>query len=588
MVKKLSKKHIKRKFNTKKNQLSQLGQSANKHIDRHVFRRWSNLQIAKRFVIGWLSLVILLISGLFLQITVLGKSYLQASPVAGGFYSEGVIGEFTNANPIFASNPVDSSVSKLVFSSLLSYDDNGKLVGDLASGWTTESNGLVYVVKLKPGIKWHDGKNFTADDVVYTYETIQNPDVKSPLATGWAGVKVQKSDDLTVKFTLPSQYAPFPNLLTNGVVPQHLLANKPINTLRGDLFNTKKLVGTGPFKFESTDDLQDDQKVIKLIANKEYFKSEPKLKGVSIITYNDQDKLLADLNNKKLTVASGVNEKDSEIKLDDVYSFPQNSATMLFLKNSSSNLSDTKVRQALVKATKTSELTKLIGYSTIPVREPILEGQIGYNKDYWQYSYNKTEAEQLLDQAGWLKVPGSQYRQKDGKDLTLKLVSENNDTYPNIATELQKQWAEVGVKLEPIFISAQQITQTQIPNHEYDVLLYGINIGPDPDVYAYWHSSQAATNTARLNLSEYKSTFADLALESGRSRQDPSLRAAKYKNFLSSWKNDAPAVGLYQPRYLMLASQPVYGVNPNRSLNNPQDRYNNIEKWMINTARSQK
>ena len=584
-----SKPKIKRKLRAKRKQFVALGESANKHIDRHIFRRWNNLQYAKRFIAGWVALMILLIFGVVFQTTALGKHYLEPSPIAGGIYTEGIEGNFSNANPIYASSGVDAAVSKIIFSSLLTYDDTGKLKGDLAESWNASSNGRVYSVKLKPNIKWHDGKNLTADDVVYTYATIQNADAKSPLYSGWKGVKVEKINDQNVKFTLPTPYAPFPNLLTNGILPKHILGQDDPASLRSASFNTQGTVGSGPFKLVSSDsNSNSDKQVIQLTSNKDYYLGPPGLDGITIKTYKDAKSLSNALDKKEVVGAGGLNVKDYQIKSPNSYSFTQNSATMLFMKNSAPVLADAKVRQALTHSTQVMDITKQLGYDATPVREPLLVGQTGYNKDFWQYGYNKQEADKLFNEAGWLRVDGKKYRQKNGQDLSLKLVSENNSIYPSLATELQKQWAEAGVRLDVSFVTPDQITQTYIPNHEYDIFLYGINIGPDPDVYAYWHSSQADTGTARLNLSEYKSTTANIALESARSRSDPALRAAKYKPFLEAWKKDAPAIGLYQPRYLYLTNQPVYNLHTEPNLNSPEDRFNNVHEWMINTAKVQK
>jgi peptide/nickel transport system substrate-binding protein len=127
--------------------------------------------------------------------------------------------------------------------------------------------------------------------------------------------------------------------------------------------------------------------------------------------------------------------------------------------------------------------------------------------------------------------------------------------------------------------------QTTLEFHTYDALLYGVSIGVDPDVYAYWDSSQAdIRSTSRLNFSEYKSATADAALESGRTRLDPNLRTIKYKPFLQAWQTDAPALGLYQPRFLYITRGTVYNLT-DHTLNTDADRYNSIAKWEIHTKK---
>src|SRR6185503_418921 len=113
--------------------------------------------------------------------------------------------------------------------------------------------------------------------------------------------------------------------------------------------------------------------------------------------------------------------------------------------------------------------------------------------------------------------------------------------YAAVTAALQKAWKAVGVDVQVTQLSDIDL-QSVVSRHEYSAVLYGISLGTDPDVFAYWHSSQAdPRSTSRLNLSEYTSVTADRALEAGRSRSDPSVRAAKYRPFLDVWRADAPA-----------------------------------------------
>jgi len=115
--------------------------------------------------------------------------------------------------------------------------------------------------------------------------------------------------------------------------------------------------------------------------------------------------------------------------------------------------------------------------------------------------------------------------------------------------------------------------------------LYGISIGVDPDVYIYWDSTQIDLRSpARLNFSQYSSKVADESLESGRTRLDPTLRAVKYQPFLASWQADAPALGLYQPRFLYLTHGPVYGLNE-KAINADVQRYSQVHDWQIRQTR---
>jgi peptide/nickel transport system substrate-binding protein len=114
------------------------------------------------------------------------------------------------------------------------------------------------------------------------------------------------------------------------------------------------------------------------------------------------------------------------------------------------------------------------------------------------------------------------------------------------------------------------------------MLLYGISLGSDPDVYAYWHSSQA--RPGGLNFSEWKSSRADLNLELGRSRLNLQSRAARYNDFLDEWQKQAPAIALYRPRMNYSFHQYASGMEP-FSLNTTAQRFSNVYEWTVNTRR---
>jgi peptide/nickel transport system substrate-binding protein len=153
--------------------------------------------------------------------------------------------------------------------------------------------------------------------------------------------------------------------------------------------------------------------------------------------------------------------------------------------------------------------------------------------------------------------------------------------YAAIAQSLQKQWKTLGIEVDVKIRPEEDMQADALTRHDYDVLLYGISIGRDPDVFAYWHSSQAdVRSTSRLNLSEFKNKNADKALEAGRTRVEASLRALKYKPFLIAWRDDAPAIALYQPRFLYIARTELVGFNTSR-IGAAVDRLNNIQNWTV-------
>jgi peptide/nickel transport system substrate-binding protein len=445
-------------------------------------------------------------------------------------------------------------------------------------------------VHLKPGLKWQDGQPLTSRDVVFTYHLIQNPDAKSPLQASWQGVTVKATDARTVVFELSNSLAPFIYNLTNGIVPEHLLASVPPADLRSADFNTVKPIGAGPFVWHGVQVSGSDpaklQQQIALVPFAGYKGDKAKLNEFIIHTYAAKEDLITAFKHGQLTAAEGLTSVPPEIakmKSLQVHNLLLSAATMVFFKTTSGVLSDKQVRQALVQATNVPDIINQLGYPTRAVKEPILQGQVGYDKSLAQPGFDLAAAQKALDGDGWVVGKGG-VRYKNNQPLTFVLNAANTAEYHQVADELAKQWQALGVKLQ---VQLQEPTdfQSTLSGHSYDAVLYGISIGADPDVFVYWDSSQADIRASnRLNFSEYKNATADTSLETGRTRTDPALRTIKYRPFLQAWQQDYPALGLYQPRLLYLTSGTVGGLH-DTVVNTPANRYNNVTNWEVRQAR---
>jgi peptide/nickel transport system substrate-binding protein len=588
MIDRTTKLRWRRRVRHSKRQVEDLGVQAEEQLERHFIKRLHRLWEVRRFVLTWLILLTLLITGVVFQNRQLSSHYQSLQPVPGGSFTEGIIGAFTNANPLYASGAVDASVSKLVFAGLMKYDQADRLVGDLAEKWTVDDRGLHYTVTLRPDLVWQDGHALTADDVVFTYQTIQNPDAKSPFLGSWQGIKVEAKDARTIEFTLPNVLASFPYSLTNGIVPKHLLDNIPPTQLRSVRFNTAKPIGAGPFAWETievngdTPETREEQ--VGLVPNEHYHAGRPKLDHFTIRSFRSEEAMLKAFRQNELNAMSGLDSAPdtlSEQANVTEYNVPFTGEVVVFFKTSQDILQELKVRQALVKATDQQAIINGIGYPVIAAREPLLQDHLGYTKDVVQFPTNIEEANKLLDEAGWVKGENG-IRTKDGKKLSFILSSQSTSEYAYVTQKLQEQWRKVGADVQ-VNLQPELDLQATINVHGYDALLYGISLGVDPDVFPYWHSSQGIGSATKLNFSDYKSANADKALEAGRTRSDPELRAVKYRPFLEAWRNDAPAVVLYQPRFLYVTRETVYGLEP-KSMNVATDRYANVENWMIRQA----
>lgn len=556
-------------------------------LDTNFIGRLNRFGRAKRFTLGWLLLCIVIIGTTGFQTVLIGNAYQSPQPVSGGVYREGIIGGFSTANPLYATGAVDTAVSKLVFDGLFTYDANNQLAPDLASSYETNDTGKVYTVHLKKNIFWHDGQPITADDVVFTFKTIQNPDAHSVLQSSMQGVTIAKVDTHTVTFTLQSALGSFPTSLTVGLVPKHILANVPAVSLRNHPFNTLSPVGSGPFSWQQlvlakTGDTGGHSATISLSRFATYHDGAPQLDQFVVEVYDSADLMQRAFLRRDINAMAGLKavpqsiEQTSGVK---VYDFQTTAASMVFFNTQSEILSNTDVRRALLYGTDRRQIVHALSKTLRIVREPVLIGTFAFDPQFATSLHDEKKAVATLDAAGWKLEAGSKTRTKDGKKLIIRIYAEDTPDNQIITNELKSQWQEVGVELIPTLLPSIYL-QTNISTRSYDALLYSISIGTDPDVYAYWHSSQATATG--MNFSNYKSSVADKALEAGRTRQDPAQRALKYKPFLKAWSEDVPAISLFRPRMYYVSRGEVYGLKQT-TLNTDIDRYNTVSQWQIVT-----
>ncbi|MEO8691728.1 MAG: peptide ABC transporter substrate-binding protein, partial [Candidatus Saccharimonas sp.] len=555
-----------------------------RHARRFVYRRIDNARQVSRQVTTWLALVALLTAGVGLQMVWSQNDYKVEAPSAGGTYVEGALGPINNLNPLFASSSAENSVAGLVFSSLYDYDSTGHLRQDLARSMQVDKGQNVYTITLKKGVKWQDGKPLTAADVVYTVNLIKSPEVGSPLRVNWLDVAVVAVDSNTVKFTLPAVYAAFPHALTFPIVPKHILSAIPPENIRQSAFSSAP-VGSGPFMFHRIQnvDALGAEKVVRLDANKSYFRGAPKLARFELHSYTTDDLLMKAINAGELSGATDVPVTSvGDISSNKFHStaLVLDSGVYLLINMQSDILKDQVVRKALQVGTDTVEIRRQLGGDVLPLDGPLLNSQfVGADAPHAP-KFDLNKAKQILDDGGWKVGPDGE-RVKDGKKLQFTIVTTQSKEYGEVLTDITDQWTKLGVKVDSQAIDTASASSTFVhdvlQSRNFDILLYKLAIGADPDVFAYWHSSQIDANG--FNFSSYSNPLADANLASARARLDPALRQAKYRQFVAQWLQDVPAIGLYQPVVEYASSAKVSSVSQGERLVTGADRYADVLYW---------
>ena len=560
-----------------------------KHAHKFVLGRMSSLRNARSNIINWLAVVTILIAAVAVQQMWNRSSYTSTAAVSGGTYAEGMIGPFETLNPLYVQSSAEVSAARLIFSGLFDYDKTGNLRGDLAESVTVDPTGKIYTVKLRPNVRWHDGQKLTADDVVFTINTMKNPAARATMYSSWQNI-VAKADSLeTVRFTLPNPYASFKHALTFSVLPKHSLDSIDVGSLRENQFSLSP-IGTGPFSLRSLQTSRTvggDKKVVQLKAFEDHHRGEPKLANFQIHSYPESEDILKAMRTREINAALDINEIYDRIpKGFETESRPVNSGVYAQFNNDTAVLKDVSVRRALQHATNTTKLRESLGFESKQLDTPILASQVPSVDLPNSPKYDIESAKQLLDQSGWLVNPNDGVRSKEGQPLELRVASIKDREFKKVVNQLRNQWKDLGVKViytefDPK-ASPQSFLQTVLQPRTYDVLINQLVLGADPDVFAYWHSSQA--NPSGLNFSNYRNLTSDDALLSARIRDEQNLRDQKYKAFTAQWIADAPAIGLYQSVVVYAHTPVTKSIDKDSIMPTVTDRYSNILYWSAGTT----
>src|SRR5690349_9135511 len=168
----------------------------------------------------------------------------SAAPIAT--YTEGLIGRPSSVNPLAARTQADRDLVALVFEGLVTLDASGSPRPGLARSWSSTDDGSSWTFRLRPDARWQDGVPVTADDVVFTIETIQDTEYHGPGAGSWTGITATAVDETTVRFDLDQPFGGFIDLATQPIAPQHLLGDVGAAAMPDDPFGTEP-VGSGAY-----------------------------------------------------------------------------------------------------------------------------------------------------------------------------------------------------------------------------------------------------------------------------------------------------------------------------------------------------
>jgi len=454
------------------------------------------------------------------------------------------IGDASFLNPILAQDSASSEINSLVFSGLIKYDrELQNFVGVLAESWKVENgNEPTITFSLRKGVRWHDGKEFTAHDVQFTYDKIMDEKTNTVRRSDYELVKkAEVLDPYTFKVTYRQPFSPGLGTWSMGIIPKHLLEKEDINTTA---FN-RKPVGTGPFRFV---EWVTDEKIV-VEANPDYFEGKPGLDRIIYRIIPETSLSEMELLTKGIDyygVLPHQYRRMREVSFLKIYSQPVFSYTYLGYNLVNPLFQDKRVRKAFTYAINREELVQyvLYGFGAV-ISGPFPNHLWYYNPNVKPLPHDPQKARELLSEAGWKDRDGDGILDKDGKPFQFKLITNSgNDIRRDVGVLVQRQLRELGIDVIFETYEWSIFLKNFINPRHFDACILGWGLSPDPDDYMIWHSSQIEKG---FNFISYRNPEADRLWEEGRRQYDMEKRKAIYWRLHELIAEDQPYTFLYMP-----------------------------------------
>jgi len=536
-----------------------------------------------RFSVFLIFLCVFFVSGISLLGTIVLRPFQVEIPVHGGVHREGVVGNPRFVNPVLSSSNADKDVESLVFAGLARKTREGSIVLDLAEDFSVSDDNLTYIFTINKEAKFHDNTQVTAEDVVYTINQIQNPEIKSPKRVLWEGVEVTALDDVTVRFKLTQPFIGFLENTTTGILPAHIWENIPDSEFAFASENIQA-IGSGRYKItSSTKSANGGVSSYSLKTARQYIGDEPYIRKIKIRFFEDEESALKALKNKDVYAVSGLSASsiDKIPKNSSVYTATLHRMFGIFFNQESNPaLADKRVRQAINAAIDRQQVIQYaLGGFGEAITSPLPTTIQTNNKERTQFELNTDRANALLDQAGWSKTPNGT-RIKQGSELSFTLTTGSIKELERAAESIKQQLSDVGITVTINILGTADLNQNIIRPRNFEILLFGQIINQESDLFAFWHSSQTAD--PGLNISNYKNKTVDSDLEEIVQTFDPNKRAILYNDFEKQFFNDIPALFLYSPQLIYVVRGTLHNVELSPITNSSQ-RLLDMQEWYSQT-----
>lgn len=535
-----------------------------------------------------------LVASLFSGMLVLGAAilFVHASlavsvevPRPGGIHREGVIGTPRFINPLIATSEVDRDLTTLVYGGLMKHTPQGSVVPYLAKEYQVSEDGLQYTFVLNDSIFFHDGSPITAEDVVFTVQAAKNPDIKSPRRANWEGVEVVAIDEKTVAFTLRAPYALFLENTTMGILPKALWEGVSAEEFPFTDLNTNP-VGSGFYRVESIKKNSSGVPVSYTLRSAPTGPVRPYITRIVFSFYPNTEEL------ERAYLAREVDAAHSLVPPTERGSVLEEAVFarifgVFFNQNQQELFANEVVRRALDRVLDKRALiaTVVNGYGS-PLSGPLPpQSVVREEADTLSLEERRTLASELLERDGWERGEDGVYEKtvnKETRRLSFSLATSNAPELKAAAETVAESWRALGAEVNLQFFDQNDLTLEVLRPRAYDALLFGLVVGRELDLFAFWHSSQR--NDPGLNIALYANITTDKLLETARNDLSPEVRRDSALRAAEEIANEVAAIFLYAPHFTYAHAPELRGVRLT-AVATPSDRFLGVESWYLNTER---
>jgi len=504
------------------------------------------------------------------------------APAYGDSFIEASIGDISGLIPSLTSDQSSHEIGSLIYDGLVRYDRDLNLAPAMAESWTFSKDCRDLTFKLRKDVRWQDGQPFTADDVVFTYQTMVNPKTPAPFKEGYLMVQsVEAPDPYTVRVHYAKPYARAVATWGDYVLPKHLLESYATQGRLRESPQNRQPIGTGPYRFQ---EWRTGEKVV-LVENPDYYNGRPHIGRIVYRVIPSQATIFLELKAKgvdyarTLTAFQYVRQTDYPAfrKAYNKFKYPSGYYTFLGFNLKDPRFADRRVRQAFAHAINKREL--IDGVVLGLAREatgPIRPGTWAYTDRVKRYDYDPEKAKALLAEAGWQDRDGDGVvEDKAGRPFSFTiLTNQGNDERKKIAEIIQQRLKEIGVKADIQVIEWAAFIKEYVKPRRFEAIILGLGAGVDPDQYVVWHSSQ--TGPDQMNRTGYANAEVDALLEAGRSTCDEADRVRYYHRIQEILAEDVPMVFLYFKDELPVVASRFHGIKET-----PGGIMYNFDQWYV-------